>query len=220
MKRSLNVSINLFFSFTRQFSHWGVFQFLDVTGLAKRFTGQKDTMEKPERTFWPTNISLVDNILRAKGKEEADVSRITFPLIPLFAADVPGAESVSSLAIEHMDKGSSLCLWVRGDQEHFQSIFLRLVSSALTSNCWVYQEFCNINWFPSCWVTLLYFKCLYYTLSDVTGPSASYLQKLFDVSCLPLSPLPFSSFLQVYSYLYSYYLLVFQEVRKLETRQY
>ena len=163
MKRSLNVSIDLFFSFTRQFSHWGIFQFLDVTGLAKRFTGQKDTMEKPERTFWPTNISLADNILRAKGKEEADVSRITFPLIPLFAADVPGAESVSSLAIQHMDKGSSLSLWVRGDQEHFQSIFLCLVSSALTSNCWVYQEFCNINWFPSCWVTLLYFKCLYST---------------------------------------------------------
>lgn len=61
-------------------------------------------MEKPERTFWPINISLVDNILRAKGKEEADASSITFPLIPLFAADVPGAESLCLIS-SHLTHG-------------------------------------------------------------------------------------------------------------------
>lgn len=49
---------------------------------------------KPERTFWPVTISLVDNILRAKWKEKADISlqNTAFLSIRLFSADVPGAE--------------------------------------------------------------------------------------------------------------------------------
>lgn len=68
--------------------------FLMLLGWPKGSLAKKILWKKPERTFWPINISLVDNILRAKWKEEADISlqNTTFLLTPLFSADVPGAE--------------------------------------------------------------------------------------------------------------------------------
>lgn len=111
-----------------------------------------------------------------------------------------------------MDRGSSLCLWARGDQEHsislpaFSVIGIHLLLLSLPGIL-QHKLVAFLLGYP-----VVFQISVLYMLSDMIGPSASYLQK--SCWCL-LSAIVSSIFFSLTSLLififFSYYLLVFQD---------
>lgn len=171
---------------------------------------------KPERTFWPVTISLVDNILRAKWKQKADNSlqNTAFLSIRLFSADVPGAEPLCLISsrlthgqrqlLVSVGKGRSGTLSISLPAFSVIGIHLLLLS---LPGILQHKLVAFLLGYP-----VVFQISVLYMLSDMIGPSASYLQK--SCWCL-LSAIVSSIFFSLTSLLififFSYYLLVFQD---------